>query len=164
VPIVSNEFSQWYRDRPRPLIDNVSRSYWEGTAKGELRYQCCDACGMVQFYPRALCTSCGSEPSWQVSSGRGQVYTFTVIRQNAAPPFRDQVPYVVAMVDVEPGFRMMGNVIGIDPDRVVIGMSVQVEFIAVEDDYAVPVWRSVDEAVGSMGASSSARGVPAVDD
>lgn len=145
MPIVRNEFSEWYRDRPKPLIDNVSRTYWDGIAKGELRYQYCDACGKVQFYPRAICTGCGGEPSWRVSSGRGQVHTFTVIRQNAAPPFSDHVPYVVAMVDVEPGFRMMGNVLGTDPDHVAIGMFVRVDFIGVDEDYAVPVWRSVED-------------------
>jgi hypothetical protein len=69
------------------------------------------------------------------------VHTYTVIRQNGAPPFRDQVPYVVAIIDVDPGVRMMGNVVGIDPDDVRIGLGVELQIITVDDDYAVPVWR-----------------------
>jgi uncharacterized protein len=130
-----------YRDRPRPLADNVSRPYWDGLRDGVLRIQGCEACGTVQFYPRPHCLVCGGQPVWHESTGRGTVHTYTVIRQNGALPFRDQVPYVVAIVDVDPGVRMMGNVVGIDPDDVRIGLGVELQIITVDDDYAVPVWR-----------------------
>jgi uncharacterized OB-fold protein len=141
---MTSDLGQWYVQRPRPLADNVSRYYWEGLEDGELRYQACRACGTVQFYPRAICTGCGAEPVWQVADGRGAVYTFTVIRQNRSAPFRDQVPYVVAVVDVDPGFRMMGNIFDVDPDEVRFGMPVRVAFVAVDDGYAVPIWRPAD--------------------
>ena len=132
-------------DRPMPEKDGVSSEFWEACTRGELLIQRCPSCGNRQFYPRAACTECGGTPEWERASGRGTLHTFTVIRQNHAKPFRDLVPYVVAMVELEEGPRLMGNLAGVDPDAgdVRIGMPVEVFFEAgVEgEDYAVPYWR-----------------------
>jgi uncharacterized OB-fold protein len=77
------------------------------------------------------------------------VHTFTVVRQHGSAPFKSQTPYVVAMIDVEPGFRMMGNVVDVDVDDVVIDMPVQVEFVRVDDELTIPVWRPIDRAIRS---------------
>jgi hypothetical protein len=127
--------------RPLPLPDNVSAPYWEAAARGEVLYQECPACGHRQLYPRALCTACAAEPEWRRASGRGTVHTFTVIRQNWAEPFRELAPYVVAIVDLEEGPRMMTNVTGCAPEDVHIGMPVEAYTIAVEDGLGVPFWR-----------------------
>jgi uncharacterized OB-fold protein len=137
---LTEDAAQLYHDRPRPLADHVSQPYWDGLADGELRYQYCDGCRKAQFYPRAWCSSCGADTAWQVADGTGAVHTYTVIRHNGAPPFRDQVPYVVAMIDVSPGFRMMGNVIDVEPAAVHIGMAVRARIVAVDDGYNVLVW------------------------
>jgi uncharacterized protein len=137
---------EWYAERPRPLADHVSRIFWDGLREGELRYQGCTECGTVQFYPRAICTGCGVEPEWRVASGRGTVHTFTVIRQHGTPPFKEQTPYVVAMIDVEPGFRIMGNVVDVAPDDVEIGLPVRVRFTEVDEDLTLPVWAPADDA------------------
>jgi uncharacterized OB-fold protein len=135
------DWADWYGQRPRPDADHVSMIFWDGLAIGELRYQSCPRCGTVQFYPRAVCTGCGDQPTWRVASGLGNVHTFTVIRQNGARPFREQVPYVVAMIEVPEGFRMMGNIVDVDPADVSIGLPVEASFVAVDDGYAVVVWR-----------------------
>lgn len=128
-------------DRPVPLPDNISRAYWEAAGRGELLYQECPDCGQRQLYPRALCTSCAGTPEWRTSSGRGTVHTFTVIRQNWADPFREMLPYVVAMVELDEGPRLMSNVTDCPPGDVHVGMPVEAWFQPVEDGIALPMFR-----------------------
>ena len=127
--------------RPLPNLDEVSTEYWAAGARGELRVQECGSCGHRQFYPRLLCTKCGKTPGWLTCSGRGVIHTFTVIRQNHAKPFRNELPYVVAMVELEEGPRMMGNVLDCPVEDVRIGMPVQVVFEAADEGVGVPFWR-----------------------
>ena len=131
---------QW--ERPLPQPDNVSRPFWQAASRGELVIQRCPS-GHRQFYPRAVCKVCGADPEWERASGRGTVHTFTVIRQNHARPFRDELPYVVAMVELDEGVRMMGNITGCPVDQVRIGMPVQVHMVEAEPEVAVPFWRPV---------------------
>jgi uncharacterized OB-fold protein len=90
--------------------------------------QRCDECGQYQLYGRALCTHCGGPVSWVDASGRGTVYSYTVIRQNYQRPWRDMIPYVVALVDLEEGPRLMTNIVGCDPESVTVGMPVRARF------------------------------------
>ncbi len=114
---------------PKPAASWETRAYWEGAGRHELVLQRCGDCGVVQHRPRAICASCLSSALQHfVSSGRGQVYTFTVTHQNGVPPFRDAVPYVLAYVDLEEGPRLMTNIVGCDPGDVAIGMDVVVDF------------------------------------
>jgi len=131
--------TEW--ERPLPVRDPVSAPYWEAATRGELVVQECAKCGHRQFYPRAVCTACGGDPEWLTCSGRGTVHTFTVIRQNHAKPFRDELPYVVAMVELDEGPRMMGNLTGCEPDEVRIGLPVEVYFVHADEGVAVPFWR-----------------------
>jgi len=127
--------------KPLPAPDEVSGPFYEAAARGELRYQQCPECSHRQFYPRAVCTACGAEPRWETASGRGTVHTFTVIRQNFAKGFRDELPYVVAMIELEEGVKMMGSVTDCSPDDVSIGMAVEAYALEVEEGLALPFWR-----------------------
>jgi uncharacterized OB-fold protein len=138
-PEVVEREQEW--DRPVPRPDAVSAPYWEAAASGELVVQECPECGHRQFYPRAVCTQCGADPGWLTCSGNGTVHTFTVIRQNHAKPFKEELPYVVAIVDLDEGPRMMGTVTGSDPGDVHIGMPVEVYFVPADENVAVPYWR-----------------------
>ena len=130
--------------RALPDVEPTYAPFWEGAAAGELRYQECPACGHRQFYPRAVCTACAAEPEWRTASGRGTVHTYTVIRQNWAEPFRGLVPYVVAMIDLEEGPRMMSNVTGCEPEDVRIGMAVEAYSVPVEDGIGLWFWRPAE--------------------
>lgn len=132
--------------RPLPAPDDITRPYWEAAARGELLIQECPACGHRQFYPRALCTSCAATPEWRTSSGRGTVYTFTVIRQNYSEPFRSMMPYIVAMVELEEGPRLMSNITDCSPEEVSIGMPVEVWFEPLEEGLAIPLFRPAGAA------------------
>jgi len=130
--------AEW--NKPLPAAAGLSGEYWSALASGRLLVQRCPECDSSQFYPRALCVSCGSDPVWQEASGHGTVHTFTVIRQNGLPSFRDEVPYVVAMIELDEGPRMMGNVTGCPVEDVRIGMPVRAYALKVAPDIAVPQW------------------------
>jgi len=119
----------------------LDRVFFEAAARGELLYQRCAACGHRQFYPRQLCVACGGDPAWATASGRGVVHTFTIVRQHGQAPFKDQLPYAVAMVELEEGVRMMGNVTGCPVERVRIGMPVEAYAVECGAGLAVPFWR-----------------------
>ena len=130
---------EWKKPLPQP--DDVNRRYWTAAAEGRLVIQQCPHCSHRQFYPRALCTQCGDEPEWMDCTGRGTVHTYTIIRQMGMRPFRDELPYVVAMIELEEGPLIMGNVTDCDPDTVRIGDPVEVHFVRASDEVGMPYWR-----------------------
>lgn len=100
--------------RPLPRFPEPdTEPFWEATKRHELVYQVND-CGEVVFYPRKYCLECGSENTdWRVSKGEGEVYTFSVVMQSRHPAFADLGPYAVAYVDLDEGFRIMTNIVGV---------------------------------------------------
>jgi hypothetical protein len=118
-----------------PRVDEESRGHWEALARHELYVQRCGECGLLRFPPRAVCTAClSSAVEWVRASGRGRVYSFSVIHQNQAPGFREALPYVLAIVQLDEGPRMMTNVVGCAPEDVRVGMPVVVEWDDVVPD------------------------------
>jgi uncharacterized protein len=146
----------WHRPLPQP-DPVVSRSFWSAAAEGRLLIQRCPGCGHRQFY-RMLCVECGGTPDWFEACGQGTIYTFTVIRQNGAPGFADKIPYVVAMVALAEGPRMMGNVIGCPVDDVHIGMPVRA--FAVEVEPSIAIVQSEPAGQLSLGGRISRPGHP----
>ena len=100
-----------------------------------MRVQRCADCGLHQHYGRILCHHCGSESvQWVTASGAGTVYSFTVIRQNGIPPFKERLPFVVATVDLdEQGARLLGAMPTVDPEAVRVGMRVRATFRPADD-------------------------------
>ena len=114
---------------PVPDIDDVNRLYFEGTAAGELRIRHCRSCGNLFRFAHAWCPSCWSQDlDFKVASGRGRVETFTVVHQAPYPSFEDRIPYVIALIELEEGVRMMSNIVGCDPEEVEIGLPVSVTY------------------------------------
>jgi uncharacterized OB-fold protein len=99
-------------ERPLPLFPEPDTApFWAATAEHRLTYQICRACGQVVFHPRRHCTCCTSgDLEWRDSAGAGTVYTFTVIRQHGHPFFRARIPYVVGLIDLDEGFRMLAEI------------------------------------------------------
>ena len=130
--------------KPLPRIDAESKGFWEACQRHELYLQRCRACAALRYYPRALCPSCLSdEIEWVLSSGRGSVYTYSVTHQNQAPGFRDEVPYVIAYVQLDEGVRLLTNLMGCAPDDVRIGMPVEVVFDDVTPTVTLPKFKPV---------------------
>ena len=118
--------------RPQPRFPEPdTEPFWEATRRHELTYQTCDDCEGVIFFPRRHCTACGSDnTTWRVSKGEGEVYTFSVVMQSRHPAFKDLGAYAVAYVDLDEGFRIMTNVVGVgDPvNDVQCGMRVKLRW------------------------------------
>jgi hypothetical protein len=128
-----------------PVPDLETARYWEATREGKLLIKTCRTCKRAFFYPRSHCPRCWStDTDWVESSGRGTVYTFTVVFQNDLPPFRERLPYVVAIIELDEGVRMTSNVEGVAPEDVRCGMAVQVAFRDEQrgdETIAIPVFR-----------------------
>ena len=130
--------------KPLPRIDEESRGWWEALVRHELYVQECGACGTRRLPPRAVCPAClSSAVCWVRSAGRGTVYSFTVTHQNQAPGFREALPYVLAVVELAEGPRMMTNLVACAPEAVRIGMAVEVVFDDVTPDVTLPMFRPV---------------------
>jgi uncharacterized OB-fold protein len=109
--------------------------FWEALKAHALKLQACEH-GHLRFIPTEICSRCGSERwTWEPVSGRGTVYTYTVVHRGPTPAYQKDAPYVIAHVELEEGPRMISNLIGCAPGQVRIGMPVEVVF---ED--ASPEW------------------------
>lgn len=130
--------------RPLPRFPEPdTEAFWAATRERRLTYQACRNCGTVIWHPRAHCTGClDGELEWRECAGLGTVYTFTVIRQAGHPYFRGRLPYVVAYVDLDEGFRMLTELVGVEPEAVAVGQRVQVDWEE-HDEVNVPLFRPV---------------------
>ena len=131
-------------DKPVPVPDEHSAPFFEATTRGELLLQRCTACGRWMWPVRVRCIACfGPDLEWVPSAGRGTVYSFTLIHQVFHPGFAAEVPYNVAMIDLDEGVRCLSNVVGVPHDQVRIGQAVQVSFRRISADVALPQFRPV---------------------
>ncbi len=125
-----------------PTIEPESQPYWDAAAEGKLLLRSCSDCGAVHHYPRPFCPACWSENvEWVEASGKGTLYTWSTVFVNDMYPFRERLPYIAAVVDLEEGPRMMTNVIDAAPEDLSVGMALQVTFRAVTDAITAPVFR-----------------------
>ena len=123
---------------PRPTA--LSKPHWEGCREGVLRVQRCAYCGTFVFIPQPVCTSCfGSDLAWVETSGRGTLYSNTVVHRPQQPAF--DVPYTVAIVALEEGFHMLSNLVDVPPEAIEIGMPLVVTFREMSDEITLPYFR-----------------------
>ncbi len=131
--------------RPVPVPTPETEPYWAAARQGQLVIQRCGDCGEHCFYPRLVCPACMSDAlRWVPCSGRATVYSWTEVRR-APGAFADDVPYVVGLVELEEGPRMLTWIRSERPEAVRIGMGVKVAFEPVSDDITLPVF-VVDDA------------------
>ena len=124
----------------RPQQNRDTAYFWEGTRVGELRIQTCNACGVRRHPPGPACPECGAlDRGHVVASGRGTVFSYVVHRHPPVPG--RELPILLVVVDLEEGVRMVGELVGTEPEKVEIGMPVVVDFQEIDDDLTLPVWR-----------------------
>lgn len=112
--------------KPGPVTTALTEHYWQCASRGQLLIQRCTLCGHRQHYPAALCRKCWSEDlSWVRARGTGTVWTFTVVGMPGHPAWGDETPYVLALVELDEGPRLMTNVIDCSSDAVHVGQRVQ---------------------------------------
>ncbi|MEU9012017.1 bifunctional MaoC family dehydratase N-terminal/OB-fold nucleic acid binding domain-containing protein [Streptomyces sp. NPDC048479] len=133
--------------RPRPVINRDNAGFWEGVAEHRLLIQRCEGCGTLRFPWLPGCGACGS-PAWDTveASGAGTVYSYVVMHHPPFPAF--DPPYAVGLIELAEGVRMVSNVIGVPYDKVRIGMPVQLEFLRVDQELELPVFRASDGGAG----------------
>jgi uncharacterized OB-fold protein len=127
-----------------PPDTEVSKPFWEGCREGKLQLQHCGECGKYQFYPRIVCSHCGAATlSWKAASGRGIIASFTVVRRGISEAYT--APYIIALIDLAEGPRMMSSIVNANPDEVYVGASVNVNFESWGGNYVLPVFK-IDES------------------
>lgn len=131
------------KPKPVPVATAWTMPFWEGTRNGKLLYQKCGDCGTNVFIPRIACSRCFSENlEWVESSGRGTVFSFTVVENNAPSAFIADMPFVIAIVKLEEkGVQMLTNIVECDPYEVRCDMPVEVVFEKLSDEFTLPKFR-----------------------
>jgi uncharacterized protein len=126
--------------RPRPAVNQDNAFFWEGVGRGELLIQRCAKCGLLRHPPMPACANCGSL-EWDTvkSTGRGSVYSFVVPHYPRVPMF--EYPYVVVLVELEEGVRIVSNLVDVEPADVQIGMPVEVTFVPTDPELTLPMFR-----------------------
>jgi uncharacterized protein len=127
---------------PLPMPNADAERYWAAAKAGKLCLQRCGHCQTFRFPPGYACRRCGStETEWIDTSGRGTIYSFSVIHRGPTPEFAGVVPYVLALVELEEGPRMMTHIVGEPADKIAIGDRVVVEFEERREGVKVPQFR-----------------------
>lgn len=128
--------------KPLPVSSPDSQPFWDGCRRHELLLQQCAECRAFWFPPSILCPECLSAAwEWTKISGRGRVYSFVIFHRVYHTGFTDEIPYVVAVVELEEGPRLMSNIIGCDPYAVHCEMAVEVVFEDVSETVTLPKFR-----------------------
>jgi uncharacterized OB-fold protein len=114
-------------NRPLPVPTPLSAPFWEAAARGVLSIQRCATCGRYEWTPQVACSRCYTETlEWTPVSGKGEVYSFSVVHRPQTPAFT--APYVVAIVALDEGVRMLTDLIEVDPESIRVGQRVEVAF------------------------------------
>jgi uncharacterized OB-fold protein len=125
-----------------PVPDAETAGFWRGTAAHKFLLRHCNNCDRAHFYPRHACPYCWSENGeWRPASGRGRIYSYTVIHYSTIAPFREMLPYIVAWIDLEENVRVTSNIVECTPDLVHVGMPVEVVYERVTDEVTLPKFR-----------------------
>ena len=135
--------------KPVPVPDEASRPFFDGARRGVLLLRRCCACGTFMSPTGGLgtplrprCIGCFSaDLEWAPAGGRGTLYSFALMHQVYDPAFADEVPYNIAVVELDEGVRMTANVVGCANDELRIGMPLVVTFEQVSEEVAIPKFR-----------------------
>jgi uncharacterized OB-fold protein len=130
--------------KPLPPIDPLTAPFWDSVKAHAMRLQRCGACGTFVFFPRPLCPVCFSDAlEWTPVSGRGVVHAFTIPHRHPSAAFQPDLPYVVAIVELEEGPRLMTNLVQVAPDasQIAVGMPVEVVYDDVTPEVTLPKFR-----------------------
>ncbi|MET8797014.1 OB-fold domain-containing protein [Nocardia sp. NPDC004568] len=130
--------------KPLPLADDITAPYWAAARERRLSLQFCRGCECFVHLPAAFCPRCTSaDLVWRDMSGRGTLYSYTVMHDAPAPGFAGSLPYLVGIAELveQPGLLLTADLLGASPDDVAIGMPLEVIFEELAPDSIVPQWR-----------------------
>ena len=128
-----------------PAVTDLTKPYWESARAGRLVTQRCRSCGRIWHPPLPACPHCHStDIGWREVSGNGTVYTYTVVRHATHAALAERIPYVVAIVELAEGPRLVTGITGCAPDDVRVGMAVRACFREVADGVTLPYFEPAD--------------------
>jgi hypothetical protein len=128
--------------KPLPRCENLHAEFYEYCKKHELRFQKCFDCGAWRHMPRECCEECGSfNWNWKPSTGRGTLFSWTIIHRALHPSYVDEVPYAVVIVEMEEGVRLVTRLDGISHDELKLGIPLEVFFEDVTPEVALHRFR-----------------------
>jgi uncharacterized protein len=123
-------------------IPESHHPFWDSLRKRDARVQRCDDCGTFRYIPKDICPGChGDRATWTPISGRGDVYTYSVVRRAPTPAYQQDAPYVLVHVTMAEGFRMIASLTGVDPQDVHIGMPVRLAYQDVTPEWTLCTFR-----------------------
>jgi len=130
--------------KPLPNVNEDNKEFWRGCKSHELRFQKCRDCGHVRWPPSMICPACHSlETEWIVSSGKGKVYTFVIYHVAYHEGFKNDVPYIVADVELEEGPRLPTNILDCPHEKIACDMPVKVVWEDVTEEFSLPKFRPI---------------------
>lgn len=128
--------------KPIPVPSAEAQPYWDGLRDRKLLMPRCDACGKYWFPPSLLCPHCNATKwAWSSTSGRGRIFSYVVYHRVYHPGFANEVPYAVAVIELDEGPRMISNVIGIAPDKLACDMRVEVVYQPITETITLPKFK-----------------------
>jgi uncharacterized OB-fold protein len=128
--------------KPTPRPTPTEQPFYDACAQHQLILQHCQSCEHVLFYPRTHCDQCHSEQlEWRAASGHGSIASYTVVRRGVSADF--EAPYVIALIDLAEGPRMMSQIIETEPEALAMGLQVKVDFAAWSEGITLPVFRLI---------------------
>ena len=130
--------------KPIPVPSKESQPYWDGLRDGKLLMQHCSSCKGYWFPPSLLCPHCNAATwAWTETKGRGRIFSYVVYHRVYHQAFAGDLPYAVAVIELDEGPRMYSNVIGIAPDKLVCDMKVEVVYERITDTITLPKFKAV---------------------
>ena len=130
--------------KPLPNMNADTKPFWEGCRAHQLKIQTCGNCGIVRWPPSFICPKCHSQDTrWIDSSGKGTVYSFIVYHKAFHPAFTGELPYTVALVELDEGPRMIANIVECNHDEIYCDMAVEVTWNDRTDEFSIPLFRPV---------------------
>jgi uncharacterized OB-fold protein len=128
--------------KPLPQIGPDTKAFWEGCREHVIRIQKCGDCGHLRWPPAFLCSNCLSRNTqWITATGRGTVYSYVVYHVAYDPSFKEDLPYVVALVKLEEGPHLLTNIVGCDPQALSCEVAVEVVWDDVTEAVSLPKFR-----------------------
>ena len=126
-------------EKPLPVPNADTAPFWDGCRKHELRFQKCKECGHIRWPPSIICPKCHSMAHEMITAkGTGKIFTFAVYHQAYHPAFEKELPYVVAIVELEEGVRLLSNIVGCSHKQVMCEMPVEVIWEDVTEEFSLP--------------------------
>ncbi len=136
-------------NKPLPVLTDMTRPFWTAAKEGRLLLQKCGQCGTFQFQPKPWCIACGSrELPWTPAKPTGTVYSFTISRSVAMnfPGWEKELPVLMCLIDLDDGVRLYGQVTDCAPEKLHIGMRVEVHFASISPEAGIPKFMPLRDA------------------